>query len=308
MKLLLAGKFRIDSKVRMGSFSDIFSGTDIYSHAQVAVKVDSAQSESSLVMYESRVCKCLSGGVGIPKMHWYGAGEPYNILVTDLQGPTIQDLFVSMDEFGLELLLALAKDVLNRIEYVHSKGFIYRDVKPENFAFGKDAELKSVKLHIIDFCLAKRYIYPKTDRHIAMKRKAGFKGFSPFASHRARQGFEQGRRDDLEAIGNMMMYLQYRELPMNFQVMDINPEVDKLASPDLWLSHMPSEFMPYLKYVQSLRFEDKPNYSLAWALLRSAILEAKQFKFVIDWTIHTIAKENDKVHIEKPETNEVEDG
>jgi len=305
MQRLLAGKFRIDFKIGEGTFSDIFCGTDIYSHQQVAVKVESAQSKSSLVMYESRVYRCLSGGVGIPKVHWYGVGEPYNILVTDLQGPTIQNLFVSMDEFGSELLLALAKEILDRIEYVHSKDFIYRDVKPENFAFGKDFELKTgLKLHIIDFGLAKRYTYPKTNQHIAMRRNAGVKGLSLFASHRARQGFEQSRRDDLEAIGNMMMYVQSRELPMNFQWMDINPGVDKLASPDLWLSQLPSAFMPYLKYTQSLRFEDKPDYNLAWELLRSASIEANQFKFVIDWTIHSIVKEDDKAHIQQPETNE----
>jgi len=305
MQRLLAGEFRIDFKIGEGTFSDIFCGTDIYSQQQVAVKVDSAQSKSSLVMYESRVYRCLSGGAGIPKVHWYGVGEPYNILVTDLQGPTIQDVFVSMDEFGSELLLALAKEVLDRIEYVHSKDFIYRDVSPKNFAFGKDLELKTgLKLHIIDFSLAKRYTYSKTKQHIAMRRKTGFKGLSPFASHRARQGFEQSRRDDLEAIGNMMMYIQYREMPMIFQWMDIKPGVEKLASPDLWLSQLPSAFMPYLKYAQSLRFEDKPDYNLAWELLRSAIIEANQFKFVIDWTIQTIVKEDDKAHVQQPETNE----
>jgi len=116
MKPLLAGKFRIDAKIGEGSFSDMFCGTDIYSHEQVAVKVEKAAYKSSPLMYESCVYRCLSGGVGIPNVHWYGVGEPYNILVTDLHGPTIQNLFDGMDEFGSQLLLALAKDVFSLLE------------------------------------------------------------------------------------------------------------------------------------------------------------------------------------------------
>jgi len=92
----------------------------------------------------------------------------------------------------------------------------------------------------------------------AMSRKTCFKGPSLLANHRANQGFEQSRRDDLEAIGNMLMYLQCRQLPMKFQCMDINPEADKLASQDMWLSQLPSAFMPYLKYAL------RRNYYIVW--------------------------------------------
>jgi len=131
-----------------------------------------------------------------------------------------------------------------------------------------------------------------------MKRKTGFKGLSPFASHRSRQGLEQSRRDDLEAIGNMMMYLHYRELPASFMWADINPEVDTRASQDMWLSSLPRAFVPYVKYTQSLRFEEKPDYSTAWVLLRSAIIEGKHCQYVNDMTLHISTQGKDNKHVE----------
>jgi len=293
MKFLLAGKFRIDDKVAEGNFGDVFSGKDIYSQEQVAVKVESMHSKGSLLLYEWRVFKCLSDGVGIPKIHWYGNDGHLNILAIDRFGPTVQDLFESLDMFTVELLLLLAKQVLDRIEFMHSKGFIHRNVKPESFSLGMDVEDTSdLNVHIIDVGLAKRYRYPKTDQHITMKRKAVFKGLLPFASHRSRQGFEQSRRDDLEAIGNMMIYLQYRELPESFMWGDIKPEVDTRASQDMWLAKLPRAFAPYVKYTQSLRFEEKPDYNMAWGLLRSAVIEGKHSQFP-----HTGAQEKDREHV-----------
>jgi len=307
-KLLLAGRFKIDSTLGRGNFSDIFFGTDIYSKQTVAVKVESVHSPMPVMMYESSVFRCLSGGGSIPKVHWCGVSGPYNILVIEFVGPTIRQWMI-LDEFEPELLLIFAKKLLDGIEYVHSKKFVFRDVKLENFTFGADLNVKhGFRLHIIDFGLAKKYTYPNTNRHIAMIRKTGFKGHSPFASHRARQGFEQSRRDDLEAIGNMMMFLQYRELPMSFRLTNINPDAGRFASPDVWLSQVPIAYVRYMKYTQSLQFEEAPNYNFAWGLLRSAIMEANQFNFVIDWTVHTITKENDKqVEIQQPGTKDQHD-
>jgi len=295
MKILLAGKFRVDKKVQKGNFSEIFCGTDIYSRRKVAVKVQSVQSQVPLVDYESRVYKCLGGGVGIPKMHWHGVDGPYNMLVMDLLGPTITDLLKCFEEFGLELMLLLAQQILDRLEYVHSKDFLYRDVKPQNFMFKRGLKGKhgDLNLYVIDFSLAKRFTYPKTKQHIPMRRKTGFQGVSPFASYRARQGFEQSRRDDLEALGNMMMYLQYGELPMNF--MRTHFAEDGMRAADSWLSTVPAEFVPYLKYTQNLRFEEQPDYEMARRLLHEAIMEAHDYKFIIDWTICELEQDQDEV-------------
>jgi len=124
------------------------------------VKVQSVQSQVPLVDYESRVYKCLGGGVGIPKMHWHGVDGPYNMLVMDLLGPTITDLLKCFEEFGLELMLLLAQQILDRLEYVHSKDFLYRDVKPQNFMFKRGLKGKhgDLNLYVIDFSLAEIHL------------------------------------------------------------------------------------------------------------------------------------------------------
>jgi len=294
--ILIAGQFQIDTKLRPEGFNEVFCGTDIDSQEKVALKVEKAQSKFTLVPYEARVYRCLHGGVGIPRLHWHGAGGPYNFLVMDLLGPTIQDVFELINVFGLENLSVLAKEVLDRIEYVHRKGFIYRDVKPENFAFQRGTRIKNdATLYIINFGLCKKYICPRTKQHIGMRQNKSFKFVSPFASHRARQGFEQSRRDDVESIGNMIMYLQYRKLPMIFHQTHITPEVDELASADVWLSKLPVEFVPYLKYAQSLGFEEEPRYDIAWERLRMAIVNADVYRFTIDWTVCQYYTSGDKV-------------
>jgi len=274
MKFLLAGRFTVDAKILNGSFSGAFSGTDIYSQEQVVVKVESVHSNVSVLLKESRVFNSLLGGIGIPKIHWYGNDGRFNLLVIDKPGPTVQDLIEDLEKFGKEFLMALAKQVLDCIEFMHSKGFIHRDVKPEVFSLKKDwGDKNDLNVHIINLGFSKRYMYPKTKQHIAMKRKTSIKCLSTFASHRARQGLQQSRRDDLEAIGNMMMYLQCVQLPANFLCKDINSEVDRLASQEMWLSDLPTEFVPFLRYTQSLQFEEEPDYDMAWGLLRAAISE-----------------------------------
>lgn len=86
-------------------------------------------------------------------------------MIIDLLGPNIEDLFsLCNKKFNLKTVLMLADQMLQRIEYVHSKSYIHRDIKPENFLMGLGK--KSHIVHIIDFGLSKKYRDPKTLQHI----------------------------------------------------------------------------------------------------------------------------------------------
>ena len=97
------------------------------------------------------------------------------------------------------------------VEYVHSKGFLHRDIKPDNFIMGPNGR-KAHRLYIVDFGLAKRYL-SKEDKHIPYRENKNLTGTARYASIRTHIGIEQGRRDDMESLGYLMVYFLKGSLP-----------------------------------------------------------------------------------------------
>merc|ERR1711871_1214392 len=179
---------------------------------EVAIKLESIKSRHPQLLYESKLYKILSGGVGIPNLHWYGVEGDYNVMVIDLLGPSLEDLFSFCGrKFLLKTVVMLADQMINRVEYLHTKNFLHRDIKPDNFLIGLGKKANMV--HVIDFGLAKKYRDPKSQQHIPYRENKNLTGTARYASVNTLLGIEQSRRDDLEAIGYVLMYFNRGSLP-----------------------------------------------------------------------------------------------
>ena len=91
------------------------------------------------------------------------------------------------------------------IETVHNLNYIHRDLKPENFLMGLKGK-QSQSVYLIDFGLSKKYRDSRKNQHIGYWNDKHLIGTARYASIHSHLGEELSRRDDLEALGYILLY------------------------------------------------------------------------------------------------------
>ncbi|KAL8102605.1 hypothetical protein AgCh_027211 [Apium graveolens] len=242
----------------------------------------------------------------------------------DLLGPSLEDLFNFCNrKLSLKTVLMLADQMINRVEFVHTKSFLHRDIKPDNFlmglgrranqvsdlltcnmllhvtSFSYQALVKAyvyfllVQVYVIDFGLAKKFRDSSTHQHIPYRENKNLTGTARYASMNTHLGIEQSRRDDLESLGYVLMYFIRGSLPwQGLKAGNKKQKYEKISEKKVSTSieslcrGYPTEFASYFHYCRSLRFEDKPDYAYLKRIFRELFIrEGFQFDYVFDWTI-----------------------
>lgn len=289
---IVASKYKLQRKIGAGSFGDIYLAVVVGTDEEVAVKLESSKSRHPQLLFESRVYRMLQGGFGIPRPRWFGEEKDYNILVMDLLGPSLEDLFnFCSRRFTMKTVLMLADQMITRIAFVHGRGFIHRDIKPDNFLMGTGKHCN--KLYLIDFGLAKKYRNSITDLHIPYREDKNLTGTARYASLNAHRGIEQSRRDDLESLGYMLMYFIRGSLPwQGLKAATKRQKYEKISEKKMATSlenlckGFPDEFLQHLLYCRQLGFDQTPDYKYLRQIFRNLLKRMNHtYDYIFDWTV-----------------------
>nr|AAO65963.1 casein kinase I [Helicoverpa zea] len=290
--LIINERYNVIRKIGGGSFGDIFLGINVNDGEEVAVKVESIKARHPQLLYESRVYKMLQGGIGIPHIRWYGYEKDHNILGDgppwSITGGPLQLLLAPVHH---QDVLMLADQMLGRVEFIHCKCFIHRDIKPDNFLMGIGRHCN--KLYMIDFGLAKKFRDLRTRAHISYREDKNLTGTARYASINAHLGIEQSRRDDMESLGYVLMYFNRGSLPwQGLKAITKKQKYErisekKMSTPvEVLCKGFPAEFAMYLNYCRGLTFDEAPDYMYLRQLFRILFRTMNyQYDYTFDWTI-----------------------
>jgi casein kinase 1 gamma len=290
---MVGPNFRVGKKIGCGNFGELRLGKNLYNNEHVAIKLEPMKSRAPQLHLEYRFYKQLGHAEGVPQVFYFGPCGRYNALVLELLGQSLEDLFdICNRKFTLKTVLMIAIQLIQRMEYVHSKLLIFRDVKPENFLIGRQSSAKKDTVFIIDFGLAKEYIDPENNKHIPYREHKSLTGTARYMSINTHLGREQSRRDDLEALGHMFLYFLRGSLPWQGLKADTLKEryqkigdTKRATSIETLCADQSEEWATYLRYVRNLDFFETPDYRYLQKLFMEAMeRHGWQCDWIFDWT------------------------
>ena len=283
-------KFQITKKIGHGTFGNVYEAKNIIDKTQVAMKLEKRLILRSYLKNEYPFLYQLEG-LGIPKLISFGTNLEYNILVMELLGQSLESIRLKNGKkFNIKDTCMIGIQTIERIEFIHSKYIIHRDINSANLLLGKD---NPYLIYLIDFGFAKKYRSSTSGKHIKYGIVKIVEGTDLFLSTNATCGVEQSRRDDLESLCYTLIFLLKGSLPWQKfdKISDVKTKYNKIyvckkeISPNQLCDGLPDEFKEFVTYCKSLGFEQDPNYDYLKGLLQNVLIKKNcQIDFIFSWT------------------------
>ena len=292
--MVVAKNYKINRKLGSGAFGEIWKAVNVKTNQEFAIKFEEINSKHQQLYAECRIYLWFHSdstvlAQAIPQVVYYGIEGNKSIMIMDLLGSSLEDLMNKCNKkFSIKTVLMLADQMLKRVEYIHLRRIIHRDIKPDNFTIGHGRN--SHRIFIIDFGLAKKYM-SSTGEHIKYREGKGLTGTARYASINTHLGIEQARRDDLESLGYVFVYFLKGSLPwQGLKARNIKDKYDKIKEKKILTkiedlcSGLPEEFSRYLTNVRKLKFTEKPDYAALRNLFKTLFRNlGHEYDYQFDW-------------------------
>lgn len=231
---------------------------------------------------EAKILKKLQKIVGFPNLIHHSQIPSHELILMDLLGSNLKQICdFSGGRLGLKSVLMIGAQAIQRLEKLHSIGYLHRDLKPENFVMGVGEKGENV-LHLIDFGLASSYL-DEFKRHIKFNEDANIHGTIYYLSVFSHLKIEPSRRDDLISLGYMLVKLFKGSLPWDKVIQEkgtsISEKIKLIYQTKATLDYkklcegLPADFEEYFEYVTKLLFQEKPDYNRLFELFQQMMKE-----------------------------------
>lgn len=255
--MIIGNKYELVKKINQGSFGALYQGKNIRTGELVAIKVEKrSESEVNTLKYEANVYNYLKNIDGFVKLRWFGTDERYNFLVIDLLGNSLKNELVrNITKNNLEIIINIGKKIITKIMILHENKIIHRDLKPDNILLNSDNSLDHIFL--VDFSFCKKYI-KSTGEHILKNKINKIIGSINYISLNVHNLIEPSRRDDLESIIYILIYLYCGNL--NWENSMSITGIYEMKKNIIHDENIPECFRNMIMYIRTLEFDERPNY------------------------------------------------
>jgi serine/threonine protein kinase len=273
--------YPLERQIGKGSFGFVYRGCHRRTGANFACKAEKkTNSSKERLRAEYNLYKVFRKNhiACVPRVDTFLVTEDWNLMMMQLLGKSLDVVFSDGgNQLDLGTVMSIGLMMIDGLEEIHKCGVIHRDIKPNNFMFGRVEDEEDSRLYIVDFGLSKFWRDPRTGIHISQKHGRSMIGTARYASINIHCGIEPSRRDDLESMGYVLVYLAKGRLPwQGLQKRRKGSSIDEIkdkkmstTTEDL-CTGLPPCFKTLIDYAKALSFHQAPNYDL----MRQTILKS----------------------------------